>query len=179
MSLTELGALGEVVGAIAVVITLFYLSQQVKANTAALRAANAAAVQENFQKLASLYTDDREAGELVIRRLELDETMKPAERAAAYGWFFNCLKAGELAYRQFKSGQLDDEVWEVALVHFRAYWETPGMRQYWEERRYSFIPAFREAMDGWLSGMETGPLTRSDHFFQDSTRRPEGDGERL
>ena len=48
MSLTELGALGEVVGAIAVVITLFYLGQQVKANTAALRAANAAAVQENF-----------------------------------------------------------------------------------------------------------------------------------
>ena len=153
------------VGAIAVVISLVYLSRQVKENTDALRTANAATVQANFRILAGLFTEDREAGEIVIRGLELDEDLTRTERVAAYGWFFNCLKAGELAYHQFLAGQLDPEVWAVTLVHFRAYWETPGIRQYWAERRHSFIPSFRTAVDEWLSETEAGPLTRSDRFF--------------
>ena len=151
MNLSELAAIGEVVSAIAVVISLVYLSRQISGNNAALRAANAATIQANFQFLASLYTEDREAGEIVTRGLELDESLTRPERAAANAWFFNCLKAGELAYRQYLAGQLDAEVWEVTLVHFRVYWESPGMRQYWSKRKYSFIPSFRMAMDQWLT----------------------------
>ena len=52
MTWTELGALGEVLGAIAVVVSLVYLSRQVRQNTQAVRTANAANVQANVPQLA-------------------------------------------------------------------------------------------------------------------------------
>ena len=165
MSLPELGALGELIGAIAVVVSLIYLSRQVRANTDALRTANAATIQANFVKLAGTFTDDRDAAEIVLRGLEGDDTLTRAERAAAYGWFFNSLKAGELAYQQYQAGHLDPTVWEVTVTHFRAYWETPGIRRYWSERRASFVPGFRDAVDGWLAERGDRPLRRSDRVF--------------
>ena len=58
MSLVEwsgvLSNFAQVVGAIAVVATLVYLSAQVKQNTEAIQCANATTVQINFQNLAGI-----------------------------------------------------------------------------------------------------------------------------
>ena len=167
LTLPELGALGELIGAIAVVVSLIYLSRQVKANTEALRTANAATVQANFVQLAGTFTTDREAGEVVLRALEGDDSLTRVERLAAHGWFFNALKAGELAHQQYRGGHLDPDLWEATLTHFRAYWETPGMRRYWADRRASFVPEFRTTVDRLLAERGVRSLERSDHFYSD------------
>ncbi len=134
-------------------------------NTDALRTANAATTQANFQAMAGTFTNDREAGAIILRALEADPSLTPVERVAAAGWFFNCLKAGELAYHQYVKGQLDPEVWRATQNHFRAYYETPGMRDYWEIRRHSFVPGFQAEVDRWLGDTTIGPSVRSDELF--------------
>ena len=163
MDWTVIGALGELVGAVAVVVSLIYLSRQVRQNTRALRTANAATVKQNFQTIARAFITDRGASDIVLRALKRDE-LSPAEKLSAYAWFFDLLKSGELAYSQYISEDLDKEVWDASLQFFLAYWTTPGMREYWQDRRHAFIPEFRDAMDRWLDS-EEGHLTRSDALY--------------
>lgn len=163
MDWTVIGALGELVGAVAVVVSLIYLSRQVRQNTRALRTANAATVKQNFQTIARAFITDRGASDIVLRALKRDK-LSPAEKLSAYAWFFDLLKSGELAYSQYISEDLDKEVWDASLQFFLAYWTTPGMREYWQDRRHAFIPEFRDAMDRWLDS-EEGHLTRSDALY--------------
>jgi hypothetical protein len=135
----------------------------VRQNTRALRTANAATVKQNFQTIARAFITDRGASDIVLRALKRDE-LSPAEQLSAYAWFFDLLKSGELAYSQYLSDDLDEQVWDASLQFFLAYWTTPGMREYWRDRRQAFTPEFREAMDGWLDS-EKGHLTRSDTLY--------------
>ena len=163
MDWTAIGAVGELVGAAAVVVSLIYLSRQVRQNTRALRTANAATVKQNFQTIARAFITDRGASDIILRALQREE-LSPAEKLSAYAWFFDLLKSGELAYSQYLSGDLDEEVWDASLQFFLAYWTTPGMREYWQDRHHAFIREFRDAMDSWLdSGI--GRLTQSDVLY--------------
>ncbi|MEJ2541944.1 MAG: hypothetical protein P8188_18585 [Gemmatimonadota bacterium] len=163
MDWSAIGAVGELIGALAVVVSLVYLSRQVRQNTRALRTANAATVKQNFQSIARAFITDRGASDIVIRALKC-EPLSPAEKLSAYAWFFDLLKSGELAYSQYLSDDLDEPVWDASLQFFLAYWTTPGMREYWRDRRHAFTPEFREAMDGWLDS-KRGHLTRSDAMY--------------
>ena len=172
MDWTAIGAVGELVGAVAVVVSLIYLSRQVRQNTRALRTANAATVKQNFQTIARAFITDRGASDIILRALKRDE-LTPAEQLSAYAWFFDVLKSGELAYSQYRSGDLDEAVWEASLQFFLAYWTTPGMREYWRDRRQAFTPDFREAMDRWLES-DPGQLTRSDTLYAGMSKATEG-----
>ncbi|MGB1779303.1 MAG: hypothetical protein ACPHQP_07095, partial [Longimicrobiales bacterium] len=65
--------MGELVGAVAVVVSLIYLSRQVRQNTRALRTANAATVKQNFQTIARAFITDRGASDIVLRAMNSDE----------------------------------------------------------------------------------------------------------
>jgi len=151
-----------------VVLSLVYVSRQIQQNTRALRTANAATVQQNFQMIARAFITDREAAGIVIRALQGDQSLTPPEKLSAYAWFFDVLKSGELAYLQYLQGDLDEPLWEASLEFFLAYWMTPGMRVYWLERRGAFTPAFRDAMEDWLRAPPT-TLTASDKLYSPET----------
>jgi hypothetical protein len=151
MNWTLVGAVAELLGAIAVVISLVYLSRQVNQNTHAVRTANASTVQSNFQQLARMLYTDREMGGIVLSVMAGDDDLSPEDRLAAYAYFFDFLKTAELAYYQYLNGDLDPPLWEASLVFYRAYFLTPGIRTYWSERGTAFIPEFQTAMEGWLS----------------------------
>ena len=148
---TFVGAIGELLGAAAVVVSLVYLSRQVHQNTTAVRSANAVTVQGNFQRLARMFYTDPTVGDVVLRAMAGRQDLAPAEHFAAYAYFFDFLKTAELAYYQFRNGDLDPELWQASFHFYHAYFTTPGFRAYWEERRAAFIPAFQDAMDEWLA----------------------------
>jgi hypothetical protein len=150
MTWTDAGAIGELLGAIAVVVSLIYLSRQVRENTRAVRTANAVGVQDNFQKLARVLYTDREMGDVIIRVMGGETGLAPADQLGAYAYFFDFLKTAELAHHQFRNGDLDPALWEASLSFYKAYFTTPGFRAYWDERQSAFVPEFREAMSEWL-----------------------------
>ena len=47
--------------------------------------------------------------------------LSPSEKLAAYAWFFNMLKIGELAYQAFMNGELDATYWKAQLALYSAY----------------------------------------------------------
>ena len=173
MNLTELAVISELIGAIAVVISLIYLTRQVRQNTHAVRAANANTVQKNFIELAQSLLD-RDISAIVLKGMSKSEPLTGPEQLSAYAWFFSMLKMAELAHFHYRNGDLDPELWKASLEFYLAYFTTPGMRDYWEKRRSAFVPEFVRAMDGWLA--HESQLQRPDRLVASAVTRSAQDG---
>ena len=69
MNLNDLANIGQVIGAIAVVISLFYVASQIRQNTNAVRSATAQTVHEHFAKWYHLVAADDELAQIVAKGL--------------------------------------------------------------------------------------------------------------
>lgn len=167
MSITVIVAASQIVGAIAVVLTLLYVGVEIRQNSKAIRSSNATAVHINIQNLAQATMMDRELGKILLRSVKGEERLSPEEKLAAYGWFFQMLKTGELAYQSRQQGDLDEAYYEGAITFMRSFYQTPGFQKYWQDRKFAFSPNFRNQVEIWMS--EKAPLTVADIYFSEDS----------
>ncbi|MDP2857143.1 MAG: hypothetical protein Q8P50_04100 [Bacillota bacterium] len=164
MTLSQISDLSQLVGALAVVFSLLYLSRQIRQNTHAVRMANATTLQTEFRGLArTLYADTNTAA-IVLAGMKGEPVGSPAGQLAAHAWFFDLLKMAELGHYHFRNGDLDPQLWDASLRFYRSWFDSPGVRAYWEVRRSVFMPEFQQAMDEWLR-MDMD-LVRPDHLAE-------------
>lgn len=151
MTLADLSSLSQVIGAVAVVLSLLYLSRQIRQNTHAVRMANATTLQTEFRGLARTLYSNPDTATIVLDGMAGRPGLSPGEQLAAHAWFFDILKMAELGYFHFRKGDLDPELWDASLRFYRTWFDSPGVRAYWAVRRSVFIPDFQRAMDQWLT----------------------------
>jgi hypothetical protein len=152
-----LGNYGEFIGAIAVVVTLFYLAVQVRqskeateANTRSIdanrKSAEAAVMQSYFNAVATIMSYPVQNAELA--RLIPEVCSDPRELSED-----NWLQAGlffQLNFRHFQNtfllhdkGLLDDDVFDAEMGQARTNLELPGIGQWWQAAgRNQFAPRF-------------------------------------
>ena len=69
MNLNDLANLGQIIGALAVVISLFYVASQIRQNTNAVRSATAQSVHEHFANWYHLIAADAELSRIAANGL--------------------------------------------------------------------------------------------------------------
>ena len=158
MDWIAVGAMAEIVGAIAVVLTLAYLALQVNhATQAARRAAVAEAVSAIREANAHL-ADDPAAATIFRKGVDGLENLSTEEEKVQFGILtFNLFKTCEHLHYQWVVGAMDSEVWGGWEWHMKGYLMFPGNRQWYEERRRSFSSRFQ----GWVDNMEPDESFRS------------------
>jgi hypothetical protein len=67
MSIQDLGSLGELVGAVAVVLSLIYLATQIRQNTQATRAASYEDVAQGVRAFMALIANDEGVADIYLR----------------------------------------------------------------------------------------------------------------
>ncbi len=67
MTIMELGAIGEFIGAIVVVVTLIYLAIQMRQNTNVLKLNTARSVTEELQEMFSVLASNQELAEIFVK----------------------------------------------------------------------------------------------------------------
>jgi hypothetical protein len=147
MTIMELGAIGEFVGAIAVVFTLLYLALQIRQNT---KAVQASAVDVSISRAndvrESLY-ENAEVSRIYMQGLthpeELDEESQLRFRLLMH----NVLLAGSNVYSQTSYAGLSLSTWEAQLMLLKRVITSPGGRWFWKEYRLEFEQTFREQID--------------------------------
>lgn len=153
-TIQALGSLGEFVGALAVVISLIYLAQQMSQNTTSVRAASFnAMVQNSIRLLEHAFTDSEFAG--FLHRAEHDpSSLTPAERVrwdaymtAVYRHF------GNLVY-QYRVGALDQQMWESYERTLREHLRTPSWGAWFQAHRGIFSDALQRHVDNLLAEIE-------------------------
>jgi hypothetical protein len=164
MSIAEWASIADIVAAIAVVASLVYLGVQLRQNSRATLSSNRATIHINTQNVAHPAMMDRELAGIILRAISGNAELSPEERMAASAWFFQLLKTGELAHQSYLAGELDKDYWEASMNFFRSYYQAPGFKTYWNDRRNAFTPSFQNMVDAWINDSST-PITRPDKFF--------------
>ncbi len=150
MDWEAIGAIGEVLGALAVVATLGYLAVQIRQNTKAVRIQTYQAIMDSSNRLAdslaSQNVDD------VYRKGRKDpQGCTPEE------WAQFVLIAGQVVnlyeglFLHHQSGAIDDDFFRNRWMTFRRIINQPGFRLMWTEKMDAYYASsFNSAVDSLL-----------------------------
>jgi len=140
--LSDLASLAEVIGAVAVVISLLYVGVQVRDTTRAVRSAAVndanTAIQSWYQMMAS---------DPQVLKTFLDGTLspEPLSRDEEFRFMMTtqaAMYAFQNSYLLGREGSLDVGLMSSLNSGIQAVRHTPGFGRYWAERRGYFFPEF-------------------------------------
>lgn len=156
MNWNAIGAVGEMLGALGVIITLVYLARQIRQNTLATRLSASRSVATAAREWNAPLLQDAELAWTFQVGTEDPTQLSEKERARFTELCFSLLRMFEDIHYQYHNGALDPEAWHGYEQLYGAYAKAPGFQQYWLERRETFRPEFREFIDGYVT-----PSTRT------------------
>ena len=147
MNCVAIGALGEVLGGIAVVASLVYLAAQVRQNTRAMNAATADSVVRSIREFLQPIIADQEVAWIFRTGIEGMDDLDEDQQARFLHMLFSWLKTVENAHYQYLQNTMTSDVWAGWRGLCVAYVTSPGVQAYWKMRRDAFSPAFQEFVD--------------------------------
>ena len=158
--LADLAYLAEVIGAIAVVISLFYVASQIRQNTRAVKSATAQAVHEHFASWYHLLANDGELSQIVVNGLREYAALSEMEKARFVATFMAFLSYSQNAFIKWRENTLSEELWrgwELLMMNLVA---APGGQSFWRERGYLFGDQFRDYVENDIMRREPHPEAR-------------------
>ena len=146
MNIMELGAIGELVGGVAVIATLIYLAIQIRQNTRSLRLTTHQAIVDSVLRTVESISDHPDVAELVARSEALDVEFTPTEQ----------VRFDALANRRFtvyesvflQRTEIAQEMWEGWDAGYREVVANPSMERFWGKAKSKYHRAFRDYLDG-------------------------------
>ena len=156
MNWEAIGAVGEIIGAIAVVLSVVYLAVQVRQNTDAVRGNATVDALAGAREVNARLIDDPTINEIFIKGIAGMDNLTPAERNRFVALMFTLFKTFEQLHYQYKCGVLAPEIWAGWEAAFRAYSSSPGGQQYYRERKATLSADFQE----WLETPSDGPAMK-------------------
>ncbi len=147
MTLEDLGNLGELLGALAVVISLVYLAIQIRQNTRAVRSSAEHTVFQSAIDLDRMLVSDRELTRIWnLGRSNPDELNQEEERQfrRLMSMFYRNF---ENLYLQHENGLVDDRVfatWKTIIIQVS---QQPGAIHWWQSYSEVLIEEFRDFVE--------------------------------
>lgn len=158
MDWNVIGALGEVVGAVAVVITLFYLARQIREGAHQDRREQYSQLNRDFLQLPIAVASDESFAEVFFRGAVDPASLSQSERARFYSGVLITFRSIEALFHFHRDGGVAD--WGAAS-HRATMIDLlgmPGFQKYWTDRRHWFSQEFQREVDKWLSEPTNLPL---------------------
>jgi hypothetical protein len=147
MSLGDLANLGQIIGAIAVVVSLIYVALQIRQNTNAVRAATSQSVHEHFANWYNSLACDASLSKIVIDGLRNYASLSETDKVRFVATFMAFLSYSQNAFIKWKQGLLAPPLWlawEQIIMNFTG---APGGQAFWKERAYLFGEEFRRHVE--------------------------------
>lgn len=154
MNWDAFGAIGEVVGATAVVVSLIYVSIQLRSGTRALQTTTRDSVFKSLQEWNLVVMADPRLGWIFQSGAGNFEGLGEEDRARYLHVMYSFFKVFEGIYLHHLDGVVPPEIWEPQLNTLTLYATQPGGRRYWEARKAFYDPRFNAVMEG----LKPGPL---------------------
>jgi hypothetical protein len=153
MNWDAIGALGEVLGAVAVVATLLYVSRQLREQARALTTTVRDSAFQQLQEWNYQIMADAELAHLFQQGASTSDwkAFSPEERSRLIHAFYSFFKVFENIYVHTQEGSVPDEVWEQNCQVFFAYASKPGCRRYWAARRASLDARFVHVLENLVT----------------------------
>ena len=157
MDWAAIGAVSEVIAAVAVVISLVYLAVQVRQANKIARATTRNAIAESAQALTRDIIDDREMAEIFVKHLN-GEKLDSVEALRMTGRCYRDMRHWENIYYQVREGLLTVEEWSGFRKNLAALFAVEAYREYWAHEAELYSESFQEQIESIIpesSGLQT------------------------
>ncbi len=157
MTIQDLGALGEFVSSVVVVITLVYLTMQVRQGNALARAQTRQSVMEGVRADLHKMIDEPS----VVHCFSKEEALTPDEKARFTSWLAAAMRQRQYEWVQHHHGVIDRETWKTYQRLIPLHLAGQRARQWWQISTNYFEPGFVESVNELLAS------TLPTSFFDD------------
>ena len=151
MTVSELGSIGEFIASIVVLITLVYLTFQVRQNTQAMRMSQSQEFIRWNTEMVEPLANNRPVAELWIAGGEnfdeLDDTDQ--QRIVLFEW--RAISAWNHYFNMRNQGLVPDHLWNELLYLFQTIGARQAMQEAWVQWRDAYDEDFRAFMDKYLN----------------------------
>ena len=169
MNWDAIGAIGELIGAIAVVATLLYLVKQVKQNTESTRAVGLQTWQSDSTAHWLSLATNPDLSRVSPAALVDSRNLTDDSWLMVGCWLLNNFRQYQTTFLMHERGVIDDELFAVEMRMAARNLLIPGIRQWWEAGgRNQMSPRFTKALEefdpgndaNWVWTQETGFASR-------------------
>jgi|TARA_B110000438_G_C15708385_1_gene604198 hypothetical protein len=146
MNWDAIGAIGEIIGAFAVVISLIYLATQIRNQNREAKISSVHEITEAF-RLAITSFQDAQRAEVYTRALNNYEGLSDAEKLQFISMVQGVLRVWEEAFYQYSEKRLDERVWNAWSAQYKDWLSSPGFQKVWEIRKHTYSAEFQLIVD--------------------------------
>ena len=142
MSWDAIGAIGEIVGAIAVVLSLGYLAVQIRNQNTESRNSAMHDISSGWRAASEQFTDEGLATIFIKANHDFD-SLTEVEALRFVAGVHGIFRVYEEAYNQHRQGRLDAQLWDAMNHQYASYLAAPAFHKYWELRGFQYNTDFR------------------------------------
>lgn len=166
MNWEAIGAVGEVISAIAVVVSLLYVAVQIRLNTTEAKILRNQSLIDANSEVNSTIANNSELSEIVRRGMIDFAGLDEAQKFRFGALFFSFFVKYDFAYHQYLAKRLDQEFWDRMNYEISVFMSLPGAFEWWERDKKRLSGQFVSYVDSLIashSPTESIPLygTRS------------------
>ena len=146
MNWDAIGAIGEIIGAAAVVVSLIYLATQIRTQNKEARLATMHDITVGYRDSLATFIDV-DLTELMVKANADFSSLTDAEAMRLISAIQRVLRVAEEAYIQYEEGRLDDRMWNPIAKQYGSYFSLPAFQRVWEMRRDYYDEKFVNFME--------------------------------
>jgi len=151
MNWDAVGAIGQIIGAVLVGITLIYLALQLRQNTAAVKSATFLAISASMGATMEVLCTHSDLAPLIIKAQSGLDALAPDERARFGFLMMMAYRRVETVVVQRHFGFIDPELTEGFERSALSALTSKGARQWWEDSKGAFSKLFSTWVDNRLA----------------------------
>lgn len=151
LKLSEWASVAEILGAVAVMVSLIYVGYQVNDNTSAIRSAAANDASVAMQTWYLEMGSNRQSSDMWFNAMTSPEPLATHDEFQFMMMMHAAFLGMQNSYLLSQEGTIDSEFREAITTAIVAVKDLPGMPRYWRQRRGFFHSGFAEYVDGLLT----------------------------
>lgn len=161
-----IGAIGEIVGATAVVLTLAYLAKQMGQDAAATTSNSISSWLADYNGIILELTRDPDISKIVRQGLTNFDKLDPNDQLRVHSWLAAHMLSAQNLYLQAQDGTTHTDVSDQVLGFTATMLQTAGGKQWWDTARPVWRPEFVPHLDTLMK--DTGPVTENWPIFNET-----------
>ncbi len=147
MDIMELGAIGELVGGVAVIASLLYVGVQVRQSTQETRAASHHATIDSLREWSQSIIGNQKIAAIYLKGNADQANLSEPERVQYTLLLFALLRIYETLYYQNRVGTGERELLRSEELNMRVVFSNPGTQQWWREQPFALDAEFRRYIE--------------------------------
>ena len=154
MDWTAIGAIGETLGAVAVLATLFYLAAQIRQSATSTRTASELHVTKMIEGWVGEMSGD-EHFQGIWEKISNGEHLEFLEQRRYIWWLVRYGAIAQGVYDQYEAGMVSSRCWNNVERSLVGLLQPEFARMWWDNRDGNFSPALYDYIDPLLSKSPT------------------------